>query len=116
MPRVLAHLLLSLALVFQGMGVVCAYGPMPPDMANSAATTHTMMGMSQACADSHPCPGCQDKHSTTHACTQNCSLPAGLPSVALFVPHLLLRDSLSLPTQVSLVERIQVPPTPPPIA
>lgn len=116
MRRLLAHLLLSVALIFQGMGAVCAYGPIPAATDNSAMAMRGMTDAAQACMDSHTCPGCPGDHMTAQTCMQSCSLPASIDRVAFFVPQVLLGDALARPPIASLVDYIQVPPTPPPIA
>ena len=113
MVRLLAHLLLSVALIFQGLGTACAAGRM--EMASQPGT-----GMaSMHCSHQKDCPGCHsDKAgvSLTQDCMQLCSMPASLFSVILLVPPQLAHASLPLSPMTSLIERTQVPPTPPPIA
>jgi hypothetical protein len=116
MRRVLAYLLLSIAVVFQGMGAVCAYGPIPVTMGDHAMVMHGMTDAGQGCMSSGMRSGNPADHMTTQTCMQSCSLPANIHSVAFFVPHVLLGDAPSLPPTVSLVDHSQVPPTPPPIA
>jgi hypothetical protein len=116
MRRLLAHFLLSVALIFQGVGLVCAYGPMPAATVKSAMAMQGMTDAAQACMTSHTCPGCPGDHMTAQTCMQSCSLPASIDRVAFFVPPVLLGDSLAQPPIVSLVDYIQTPPTPPPIA
>ena len=116
MRRVLAHLLLSVALIFQGMGSVCAYGPMPVDRGDQPMAMHGMSDASHGCTAMPMRAGNPTDHMTAQTCMQSCSLPATIHSVAFFVPHLPLGDALALPPTVSLVEYRQVPPTPPPIS
>lgn len=116
MRRVLAHLLLSLTLIFQGMGSVCAYGPMPVNSGNQPMAMHGMTDTGRGCSGMPMQSGHPADHMTAQICMQSCSLPATIHCVAFFVPHLLLGDALALPPIVSLVEYRQVPPTPPPIA
>lgn len=112
MPRLLGQLLLSLALIFQGMGSACMAGVMPPDMAGQVAAQGDVL----SCMDSQACPNCPGDHMTTRDCMQDCSLPAGMASAAHFMPRAALRDNNRPPPRVSLVDHHQVPPTPPPIA
>ena len=116
MRRLLTHLLLSVALIFQGMGAVCAYGPMPGTMGNVPMAMSGMAVTAQACMTSHTCPGCPGDHMTAQTCMQSCSLPASIDRVAFFVPHVLSGATLAQPPIASLVDYVQVPPTPPPIA
>lgn len=116
MRRVLAHLLLSVALIFQGMGSVCAYGPMPVGTGGQPMAMQGMTDAAQGCTAMPMHAGNTGDHMTAQTCMQSCSLPANIHSVAFFVPHLLLGDALALPPSVSLVNYRQVPPTPPPIA
>jgi hypothetical protein len=116
MRRILAHLVLSIALIFQGMGSVCAYGPMPVGSGDQSMVMHGMANSTQGCTAMPMHTGNPTDHMTAQTCMQSCSLPATIHSVAFFVPHLLLGDALALPPAVSLVEYRQVPPTPPPIA
>ena len=113
MPRFLAHLLLSVALIFQGMGAACAAGRM--EIANQASTGMASMHCShqKAC---HGCQGGKAGSSVTQDCMQLCSMPASLFRVVLVVPPQLAHASLPLSPMTSLIERSQVPPTPPPIA
>ena len=115
MRRILSHLLLGLALIFQGTGTVCAAGAMTANMGSHVQIAGMPDGI-QACMDSQACPNCPGGHMATHDCMQNCSLPAGLTGVAYFMPPIPLGDALSLLPPVSLVDYRQVPPTPPPIA
>ena len=116
MRRILAHILLSIALLFQGMGSVCAYGPMPVGSGDQPMAMHGMTGSAQGCMAIPMRIDNPADHMTAQTCMQSCGLPATIHSVAFFVPHLLLGDALALPPAVSLVEYRQVPPTPPPIA
>ena len=116
MRRLLTHLLLSVALIFQGMGAVCAYGPMPGTMGNVPMAMSGMADMAQACMASHTCPGCSGDHMTAQTCMQSCSLPASIDCVALFVPHALSGEALAQLPIASLIDFVQVPPTRPPIA
>ena len=111
MRRNLIHLLLSVALIFQGMGVVCAYGPMSDFMVMQGAMVGNMA--SAMAADSNPC---SSGHIAGQDCMQSCAMPAELPRMVLVVEPLFLSDALALPPTVSLVDYVQVPPTPPPIA
>ena len=116
MRRLLAHLLLSAALIFQGMGAACATGPMPSDMGNPMTVAAGMADASATCMTSHACPGCPGDHMSAQACMQSCGLPASVPSVAFSVPHVPQGLALAPPSNVSLVDYLQAPPTPPPIA
>ena len=111
MPRILAYLLLSLALVFQGMGTACASGRMETFGSNGGAA-----GMAMHCAHQTACKGCANNRVVTQDCMQLCSMPASLLNIVLMVPPQLTPANLPQPLVSSLVERIQVPPTPPPIA
>jgi hypothetical protein len=117
MRRILTHVLLSLALIFQGMGAACAYGSMPVGMGSlGQAADQGMAAMAMPCSEMAADAGSIDNHMAAQDCMQLCSMPAELPVMMLSVPPLLLRDTLALPTIVSLVQHTQVPPTPPPIA
>ena len=116
MRRILAHLLLSVALIFQGMSSVCAYGPMPVGSGNQTMAMHGMADTGQGCTAMLMRAGHPADHMAAQTCMQSCSLPATIQRVAFFVPHLPVGDALALPPAVSLVEYRQVPPTPPPIA
>ena len=116
MRRLLTHLLLSVALIFQGLGGACAHGPMSPDMGSQTMGSLGMTDSAQACMVLHACHGCPGNNMAAQTCMQSCGLPAGLPSVPFPMSHVSLVDALALPAKVSLLDYIQVPPTPPPIA
>ena len=65
MRRNLIHLLLSVALIFQGMGVVCAYGPMSDFMVMQGAMVGNMA--SAMAADSNPCSSGQQNQGMQQA-------------------------------------------------
>lgn len=121
MARIFATLLLSLALMFQGMAVACAYGPMPTS--NSGSGQHAMAGMDMAgmsgmegCDSSPPCPGCPDGQTGTLGCMQLCTMSAGLGVLALSVPQVALPAALAGPSPATVAVYRQIPPIPPPIA
>lgn len=120
MSRLLAHLLLSFALIVQGIGVACAYGPMKvaahaPAMASMIDSTAG--GMADHCNMPMPCPDCADEnHDTGNPGCLHISSLSTLDFQALSVPQLARRDTHVVPAAVSLVDHRQVPPTPPPIA
>lgn len=117
MRRLLAHLLLSAALIFQGMGAACAYGTTAGDVdAAASADPASMAMMAMPCADM---AGAQDSaggHDPGQDCMQLCAMPARLPGMALSVSPLLLPEPLALFPNASLADYAQAPPTPPPIA
>ena len=137
MLRPLGHLLLCLALFAQGIGGVCASVPtLPMSTAMSMksmpmATDPMAMKVSLAKAEPAPagapvaetrgdecpgCPSCPDKKAAGQDCLHSCSMPAGAPSLAVFLPPILAAAHLpSLPRNAA-AEFIQSPPTPPPIA
>ena len=124
MPRLIVHLLLSLALIVQGIGVACAYGPMPSTRSESQAHATASMPdsgsdeMAEHCAMPMPCPDCADDpgdNTGNQGCLHLSSL--SIPDfLTPSVPRITLRDTHLAPAAVSLVEHRQVPPTPPPIA
>jgi hypothetical protein len=105
MRRVLVHLVLATALLFQGLEAPCA--PMPTDMTPMA----TADGV--PCTEPPGCPGCPDDDMA--ACIQGCPLPAAAVVVAPGVHHTSGREALPLSPAVHRVTYLQAPPTPPPI-
>ena len=117
MSRILFRVLLSIALIFQGMGSACAYGSMPNGMEMQAqAPGQRTEAMAMPCAEMEADHGSRGTRLTHADCMHLCSMAAGLPIMVLAVPPLLLQDTLAMTPMVSLVEYVQVPPTPPPIA
>jgi hypothetical protein len=114
MRRILFRVLLSVALIFQGMGSACGYGSMPAGMAAQIQAADHPMAIS--CADMQVESASGSTPLPHQDCMHLCSMAASLPIMVLTVPPLLLRDTLELTAAVSLVEYVQVPPTPPPIA
>ena len=117
MPRLLAHLLLSAALIFQGMGSACAYGTMAAggDIATSADPASMAM-MAMPCADMAGAQDFPGGHDPGQDCMQLCAMPARLPGMAFSVSPLLLPEPMALVPNASLADYTQAPPTPPPIA
>jgi len=119
MHRVIANLLLSLALIFQGLGAECANGASLAGMTGKAATAGQAMAMNatdQASDACQGCPGCPDTRKSGDDCMHSCSLPAGLPGLASFSRQIAPSEGLLPSPRPSLVEFAQAPPTPPPIA
>ena len=121
MSQLLARLLLSVALIVQGIGPACAGGSVMMDMAQSASMTGDMTGPAKTAAPvkvcAHAsCPGCPSGHPVGGDCLQSCGVPASLPCLIVFLPHTSPGNAWDGLPQVSLVDFIQAPPTPPPIA
>lgn len=121
MVRIFATLVLSLALMFQGMAVACAYGPMPAPETKTgqhAMADMDMAGMSgmEGCDSSPPCPGCPDGQMSTLGCMQLCTMSAGLGVLALTVPQIASPAALAGPSPATVAVYRQIPPIPPPIA
>ena len=119
MPQLLARLLLSFALIVQGIGPACAGGPVMTDLAKPAAiagdTTAPAVTAANVCTNDQ-CTGCPVNHQAAGDCLQSCGLPASVPGLIVFLPHVSPGGTWALPPRVSLVDFIQAPPTPPPIA
>ena len=119
MHRVIANLLLSLALIFQGLGAVCANGASLAGVTRQAATAGQAVAMNvtdQASDSCQGCPGCPDTRKSGDDCVHSCSLPAELPGLASFSRPIAPSEGLQPAPRPSLVEFAQAPPTPPPIA
>lgn len=116
MVRVLARLLLSVALVFQGMAGACASTPMSNGgHADMAAGPATMAAMDSK-GDCAGCPACPDTPPQHGSCMHACSMPVGLVSMVVFAPHVLPSQNVATVADASPGQSVQAPPTPPPIA
>ena len=119
MSQLLARLVLSVALIVQGIGPACAGGSVMMDMAQSATMAGDMTGPVKTAAPvcTHAsCTGCPSGHPAGSDCLQSCGVPASLPCLIVFLPHAAPGNAWDGLPQASLVDFIQVPPTPPPIA
>jgi hypothetical protein len=124
MNAFLLRLLLSLALVFQGSAAACAGIEMAADGAQSAtlaadngSDTGTDAGTQPADADGcSDCPGCPDGHRSGADCGSDCGMIAALPALPAQTQKFMPVEALFLASKPSLVDFLQVPPTPPPIA
>ena len=119
MRQMLVLFLLSAAVIFQGMGSVCACDPPMTDMGKQAMAGGHSMAMSHADAPSQHSKGCTgrpDGYKPGNDCLDSCAMPAGLPGVMAFAPRILPGEALLSPPKVSLMDFVQAPPTPPPIA
>ena len=119
MRKYLFHLLLSLALIIQGMGAACAKGPMMAGMgaaANANASATLAMAGDTDSTDCPGCPSCPDKHKHGNDCTPGCAMTAGVPPLRAVTPQSLPATTVLLALEPSLVDFLQAPPTPPPIA
>lgn len=124
MNAFLLRLLLSVALIFQGSAAACA----SIEMAAVGAQTATMVagtatdiatgtgmphGDADGCSD---CPGCPDGHQSGNDCGSDCGMIAALPAVSAQVQGFVPVEALGFTAKPSLINFLQVPPTPPPIA
>jgi hypothetical protein len=117
MQRILFRILLSVALIFQGMGSACAYGSMSDGKGSQAQSAdQSMTDMTTPCAEMNDGDRSGNAQAPHPDCMHLCSMAAGLPIMVLSVPPLLHRDNLAVSPIVSLIELVQIPPTPPPIA
>lgn len=120
----LLRLVLSVALIFQGHAAACASIEMAADRVQSAtpaAEDGTDVaagpGMQHADADGcSDCPGCPDGHQSGSDCGTDCGMIAALPALPAPAQHLVPVEAVVFTAKPSLVDFLQVPPTPPPIA
>ena len=117
MLRLACHLLLSLALVFQGMAVACATGGNGNKhvLGSASALTHGAQPCCNHCSASKAAQGKSDGRAAGD-CMHSCNMPAHFADFVLVVTPPLAPDALLAAPASSLLERAQVPPTPPPIA
>lgn len=119
MRKMIFHLLLSFALIFQGMGPACAGGMKMGDM-GSVAKSSSGMAM-KAGSTNDDCKGCttcpdQQKHRHGSDCAPGCTMTSAVFPLRTVVPQVLLPSKIVLALEPSLVDFLQPPPTPPPIA
>jgi len=120
MRKIFFHILLSCALIFQGMGAACASGMSMGNMGSTAANSTPGMAM-PADATSNDCKGCttcpdQQKHRHSSDCAPGCTVTSAVLPLRMVVPQGLLASKVVRAPEPSLVDFLQPPPTPPPIA
>ena len=114
MRKTLFHVLVSLALIFQGMGVACASGMKMGDMGSTAKSTSSMAMQADDCAGCTACPD-QQKHRHSGECTPGCTVASAVLPLRMVVPQGLMASTVVVSLEPSLVDFLKPPPTPPPI-
>ena len=116
MRKVLFHLLLSVALIFQGMGVACASGMKMGNMGSMASGDtgmHADAG-SDGCKGCASCPDQQPQHGSD--CAPGCAAAFVVLSLRVAVPPGVVATVTAPAFKPALVDFLQPPPIPPPIA
>lgn len=119
MRKIVFHVLLSFALIFQGMGVACASGMKMADKGSIADNSSGMAmqadSMNEGCKGCATCPD-QQKHQHTSDCATGCTVTSAVLPLRMVVLQGRLASKVVLAPEASLVAFLQPPPTPPPIA
>ncbi len=114
MRKILFHVVLSFALIFQGMGVACASGMKMGDMGSTAKSASSTAMQAADCAGCTTCPD-QQKHRHNGECTPGCTVTSAVLPLRMVVPQGLLASTVVVTLEPSLVDFLKPPPTPPPI-
>lgn len=119
MRKTLFHILLSFALIFQGMGAACASGMTMGDMGSTAHSASSMAMPADAASDG--CKGCvscpdQQKHQHGSDCTPGCTVTSAVLPLRMLVAQVQPASNVVLTPGSSLVDYVRPPPTRPPIA
>lgn len=119
MRNILLHLLLSFALIFQGMAAACASGMKAGETGSMVNSGQGMAMQADASADGcKACLRCPDQHNIGHgsACAPGCAAASAVLAFPTVVPQAGSGGALVPAPRRSLVDFLQPPPTPPPIA
>lgn len=114
MRKIFFHVLLSFALIFQGMGVACASGMKMGDMGSTAKSASSMAMQAGDCQGCMTCPD-QQKHRHSGDCTPGCTVASAVLPLRMVVQQGLPASAAVVTLEPSLVDFLKPPPTPPPI-